>query len=317
MSVEFTDETGTKRKLTRDELITFFNVLAGAGNETTNRLIGWTGKTLAEHPDQRRELVRNPSLLPDALEEVLRLEPPAPHVGRYVAKDAEFHGQAVPAGSAILLLVGAANHDERAFPDPDRFDIRRDRRTAHIAFGYGIHSCIGNVLARLEGRVVFEELLKRIPEWEVDMENASLLSTSTVRGWDKLPACVSAAGAQKIKNKAAMQAEAANVRPGAPPASIDGEWTLTVNGPTGAKDTKLSLRTVDGTLSGTQSGDGTSSAIEDITYDRGSGNIAWTNKIDKPMKMTVKFSGQVESGRMSGKVKAGFMGSYPFTAVKA
>src|SRR5690606_15685881 len=105
-------------KLTRDELITFFNVLAGAGNETTNRLIGWTGKTLAEHPDQRRELVANPALLPDALEEVLRLEPPAPHVGRYVARDCEFHGRPVPAGSAILMLVGAANHDDRAFPEP-------------------------------------------------------------------------------------------------------------------------------------------------------------------------------------------------------
>jgi hypothetical protein len=107
------------------------------------------------------------------------------------------------------------------------------------------------------------------------------------------------------------------VRPGAPPASIDGEWTLTVKGPTGAKDSKLSLRTVDGALGGTQSGDGTSSAIEDATYDRASGSIAWTNKVDKPMKMTVKFAGQIESGRMSGKVKAGFMGSYPFTAVKS
>ncbi len=190
LNIEFADETGATRKLTREELITYFNVLAGAGNETTNRLIGWTGKTLSEHPDQRRQLVDNPTLIPAALEEVLRLEPPAPHVGRYVASDAEFHGQKVPAGSVILMLVGAANHDERVFPDPDRFDIGRDRKNTHLAFGSGIHTCVGNVLARLEGRVVFEELLKRIPEWDVDMENARLLSTSTVRGWDKLPARV-------------------------------------------------------------------------------------------------------------------------------
>jgi cytochrome P450 len=190
LNVEFADETGATRKLTREELITFFNVLAGAGNETTNRLIGWTGKTLSEHPEQRRQLADNPALIPTALEEVLRLEPPAPHVGRYVSSDAEFCGQKVPAGSVMLMLIGAANHDERVFPDPDRFDIGREKKLTHLAFGSGIHTCIGNVLARLEGRVVFEELLKRIPEWDVDLDNARLLCTSTIRGWDKLPARV-------------------------------------------------------------------------------------------------------------------------------
>ena len=90
------------------------------------RLIGWAGKVLAEHPDQRRELVEDPSLIPNAIEELLRFEPPAPHVGRYVAKDVEFHGQTVPAGSAMLLLVGAANRDDRRYPDGDRFDIHRE-----------------------------------------------------------------------------------------------------------------------------------------------------------------------------------------------
>jgi cytochrome P450 len=316
LNVEFTDETGTKRKLTRDELITFFNVLAGAGNETTNRLIGWTGKALAEHPDQRRELAQNPTLLPTALEEVLRLEPPAPHVGRYVTKDVEFQGQIVPAGSAILLLVGAANHDDRAFPEPDRFNIRRDAKTAHVAFGYGIHSCIGNVLARLEGRVVYEELLKRIPDWDIDMENASLLSTSTVRGWDKLPAYVNANGAKTIKARAATQVAAETAVSGSAPTSVDGEWVLTVKGPTGPMDSKLSLKTVDGKLGGMQSGEGTTTTIDDVSYDNRSGNIAWTNKIDKPIKMTLKFSGKVERTRIDGKVKAGFMGSFPFTAAK-
>jgi cytochrome P450 len=210
LNCEFTDETGTRRRLTREELLTFFNVLAGAGNETTNRLIGWTGKILGEHPDQRRQLRDNPSLIAGAIDEVLRLEPPAPHVARYVAQDAEFYGRTVPQGSVILLLVGAANHDEREFPDPDRFDSQRARKAAHLAFGSGIHTCVGNVLARLEGRVVYEELLKRIPDWDVDIENASLLSTSTVRGWDKLPAYVNARGARKIKAQFVKQDKAEN-----------------------------------------------------------------------------------------------------------
>ncbi len=136
LTAEFEDETGTRRRLTRQEVLTYVQVVAGAGNETTTRLIGWTAKTLAEHPDQRRELAADHSLIPAAIEEILRYEPPAPHVGRYVAVDTEFHGQPVPAGSAILFLVGAANRDDRRFPDGDRFDIHRDA-PSHLAFGYG------------------------------------------------------------------------------------------------------------------------------------------------------------------------------------
>ena len=186
VQAEFEDETGTTRRLTRAEILTYLNVIAGAGNETTTRLIGWAGKTLADHPDQRRELVADPSLIPNAIEEILRFEPPAPHVGRYVARDVELHGQTVPAGSAILFLVGAANRDDRRFPDGDRFDIHRDIGQ-QLVFGYGIHYCLGAALARLEGRVALEELLKRFPEWEVDTEHARLAPTSTVRGWETLP----------------------------------------------------------------------------------------------------------------------------------
>ena len=106
LQAEFEDETGTTRRLTRGEILTYMNVVAGAGNETTTRLIGWAGKVLAEHPDQRRELVEDPSLIPNAIEELLRYEPPAPHVGRYVPDDVEHYGQTVPAGSAVLFLVG-------------------------------------------------------------------------------------------------------------------------------------------------------------------------------------------------------------------
>src|SRR5439155_12299917 len=110
----------TTRRLTREEILTYVFVVAGAGNETTTRLIGWAGKVLAEHPDQRRELVADRSLVPNAIEELLRFEPPAPHVGRYVARDVELYGRTVHEGSVMLFLIGAANRDDRRYPDPDR-----------------------------------------------------------------------------------------------------------------------------------------------------------------------------------------------------
>jgi cytochrome P450 len=189
LNVEFEDETGTTRRLAREEILTYVNIIAGAGNETTTTLIGWVGKVLADNPDQRRQLVENPALVPNAIEELLRYEPPGPCVARYVIRDAEFGGQTVPAGSALLCLVGAANRDERRFPDPDTFDIHR-QPGGHFTFSYGIHFCLGAALARLEGRVMLEEVLKRFPEWTVDDSSAKLASTSTVRGWETLPVLV-------------------------------------------------------------------------------------------------------------------------------
>jgi cytochrome P450 len=188
LNVEFTDEHGADRRLTREELLIYINVVAGAGNETTTRLIGWAGKVLAEHPDQRRELVENPALIPQAIEELLRFEPPAPHVARYVTRDVEYYGQTVPEGSVMMMLIGAANRDHRQFPpDGDVFDIHREVHQ-HLTFSVGTHYCLGSALARLEGSIALEEILKRFPEWDVDMTNASLSPTSTVRGWDSMPA---------------------------------------------------------------------------------------------------------------------------------
>jgi cytochrome P450 len=186
LNAEFEDERGITRRLTRDELTTFINILASAGSETTTRLISWSGKVLADHPDQRRELAQDASLIPNAIEEVLRYEPPAPHIARYVTRDVEHHGRTVPEGSAIMFLVGAANRDERRHRDGERFDIHR-KVGHHLSFGHGIHFCLGAALARLEGRVALEEVLERFPEWEVDLPNAKLASTSTVRGWETLP----------------------------------------------------------------------------------------------------------------------------------
>jgi cytochrome P450 len=188
LHVEFTDDTGTVRRLRREELLTYISVVSGAGNETTTRLIGWSGKVLAEHPDQRRALAADPSLIPGAIEELLRYEPPAPHVARYVTRDVEYYGHRVPEGSVMMMLIGAANRDHRQFPpDGDVFDIRRETRQ-HLTFSVGTHYCLGSALARLEGRIALEEILKRFPEWDVDLSECKLSPTSTVRGWDTMPA---------------------------------------------------------------------------------------------------------------------------------
>jgi cytochrome P450 len=186
LTVEFDDHTGAHRTLTRDEILGYLILLAGAGNETTTRLIGWTGQLLGTHADQRREIAADRSLVPQAIEEILRYEAPSPVQARWVAKDVEWHGTKVPEGSILLLLNGAANRDERHFDDPDRFDIHR-RIDHHLSFGYGIHFCLGAALARLEGRVALDEVLQRFPDWEVDFDNAVQARTSTVRGWEKLP----------------------------------------------------------------------------------------------------------------------------------
>jgi cytochrome P450 len=186
LNAEFEDQHGVTRTLIRQEVLTYTEVVAGAGNETTGRLIGWLAKVLAEHPDQRRELVADRSLVPKAIDETLRYEPIGPHTARYVAHDVEYYGMTLPEGSAILLLIGAANRDERRYQRPDTFDIHRDD-VQHLTFGYGLHYCLGANLARLEGHVALDELLNRFPEWDIDYDNIKLAPTSTVRGWERMP----------------------------------------------------------------------------------------------------------------------------------
>jgi cytochrome P450 len=186
LRAEFEDVDGKRRCLRRDEVLGFVALIAGAGNETTARLIGWAGKVLAEHPDQRRDMAKDPTLIPKAIEELLRYESPSPVQARYVTEDVEHHGKVVSKGSIMLLLTASANRDERRIADANRFDIRR-QVGQHLAFGYGVHFCLGAALARLEGRVALEEVLKRFPEWDVDWDNAVQARTSTVRGWQKLP----------------------------------------------------------------------------------------------------------------------------------
>ena len=185
LDVEFTDVHGVTRRLTRDELLVFVGVIAGAGFETTGRLIGWLGRLLGDHPEVRREVVANRELLPAVVDETLRYEPTGASIARYVTTDTVLHGTTVPAGSAVLLVVAAANRDPRRFVDPDTYDIHRP--DPHLTFGHGLHFCLGASLARLEGRVALDEVLNRFPDWEVDDDSARRIYTSTMRGWETLP----------------------------------------------------------------------------------------------------------------------------------
>src|SRR5436190_4730267 len=176
----------TQCDITLMEAVNFANLLISAGTETVARLLGWAALILDEHADQRAELAADSSLLPNAVEELLRYEAPSPVQGRWTSKPTEFYGTEVPAGSKVLLITGSAGRDERQYPDADRFDIHRHFDN-HVSFGFGIHFCIGAALARLEGRVALEEALRRPPAWEVDHDRAVRLHTSTVRGWASVP----------------------------------------------------------------------------------------------------------------------------------
>jgi cytochrome P450 len=187
IQARFTDVfTGLERGLTDQEILNYVGMLYAAGNETTARLIGWMGKTLADHPGQRAAVVADPSLIPSAVEETLRYEVPSPIQVRAMAKPAELYGQTLAEGATMALLTGSANRDERAFEDPDTYNVRR-KIDRHLTFGYGAHYCFGAALARLEGRIALEEILKRFPSWDVDEAGAELIHTSTLRGYHKLP----------------------------------------------------------------------------------------------------------------------------------
>ncbi|MGP4053639.1 cytochrome P450 [Mycobacterium sp. 4D054] len=185
LNAEVEEPDGTRRPLDRTEVLAYTAMIAGAGGETTARLIGFMGELLGTHPDQRRELAADPSLIPSAVEETLRFEPPSPVQARYVARDVELYGHTVTEGSFMLLLNGSANRDDKHFIDPDRYDIHRTG--GHLSFGQGLHFCLGSALARLEARVAFEEVLKRWADWEVDYDNARRARTSSVRGWARMP----------------------------------------------------------------------------------------------------------------------------------
>ena len=175
------------RSLTDPELLVFCMSLLVAGNETTRNLISGGAVALAQHPDQRDWLAANPAGIDHAVEEMLRWVTPIKAFARTATRDTTLAGSPIGEGDYLVMLYGSANRDERAFgPTADHFDVRRRADPAHLAFGFGEHLCLGASLARLEARVVFEELLRRAPRFELAGTPVRLHST-LVNGWETVP----------------------------------------------------------------------------------------------------------------------------------
>jgi cytochrome P450 len=172
-------------KLSDDELLGFCLLLILAGNDTTSSLIGSGTVLLATHQDQRDRLLQDPSLWPQAIEEMNRIESPAQVLPRTTTADVTMHGTTIPSGSRVMLIWGSANHDEREFPDPERFDVGR-AATRHLAFGHGVHYCLGANLARIEARVAFEEWHARLPRYELSGEPDRIVSI-WARAYRRIP----------------------------------------------------------------------------------------------------------------------------------
>jgi cytochrome P450 len=171
-------------RLTKDEIEGFCFQLIIAGNDTTTTLIGNGAVLLEQHPDQLALLAREPDRIPNAVEEMLRFEPPAQALPRRARRDFELHGQTIPEDARVLLVWAAANLDEREFEDPERFDVERKIKR-HLALGHGTHFCLGASLARLEARVAFEELLARIPEYAVTRQ-PEWITSRWLRGHEEI-----------------------------------------------------------------------------------------------------------------------------------
>ncbi len=178
-------ELGGER-LGDDELLSFANLMIVAGNETTTKLLANALYWLWRHPEQRAWVRADPARIPDWVEETLRFDNSTQLLARRLTEDVALHEVTIPAGARVLLLVGSANRDERVFPRPDVYDLRRDT-TQSLAFGRGTHFCLGAALARLEARVVLEEWQRRFPDYEVMAERAVRVHSLNVRGFARLP----------------------------------------------------------------------------------------------------------------------------------
>ena len=174
------------RALDNEELLGLCFLLLVAGTETTTSALGNAMLLLESHPEARKELIADPSLIPSAVEEILRFDPPVQGLSRVVRRDVEIRGRTIPAGSRVHLLYAAANRDPRVFDAPDRFDIRRTQNN-HLSFGFGIHFCLGASLARLELQIGIEELLARAPHYRLDLAGVERLPSDTNRGFARLP----------------------------------------------------------------------------------------------------------------------------------
>jgi cytochrome P450 len=173
-------------RLKRDDVLGYIYILSIAGNETTTKLIGNICYQLHRHPEQAELLRSNPSLLPAAIEEVMRFDGPTQMMARTTTRDVTMHGETIPAGAKVALIFTSANRDERKYKDAESFDIRRNARD-HLGFGGGLHACLGAALARLEARVAMEEILAALGRFEVEESGLERMHSPSVRGYTHVP----------------------------------------------------------------------------------------------------------------------------------
>jgi len=182
------ERDGVVEKLTDVDISGFATMLGGAGAETVTKLVGNAMVAFADFPDQWRLLREDRSKIPAAVEELLRYEAPSQYQIRTATRDVTYYGTTIPEGAAVLLVTGSATRDERMFEDPDRLDIDRERKMGfNLAFGYGVHSCLGAALARMESRIAFEALLDLVPEYEVDRGGLRRVAMTNVCGYSNVP----------------------------------------------------------------------------------------------------------------------------------
>lgn len=177
-------------RLTDEDVIGFLFLMVVAGNETTTKLLGHAWYWAWRHPDQRAVPLADPGRIPDWVEETLRYDTSTQFLVRTATEDVPLHGRVIPAGDRVVLVLGSANRDPRAFADPDRFDLDRPQDVQLASFGVGRHFCLGASLARLEARVALEELVARVADWEIDEAGAVRVHSANVRGFARLPTTV-------------------------------------------------------------------------------------------------------------------------------
>jgi cytochrome P450 len=182
------ERDGMVEKLTDVDISGFATMLGGAGAETVTKLVGNAMVAFADFPDQWRKLREDRSKIPAAVEELLRYEAPSQYQVRTATRDVTYYGTTIPEGAAVLLVTGSATRDERMFDEPDRLDIDRERRMGfNLALGYGVHSCLGAALARMESRIALEALLDLVPDYEVDRSGLRRVAMANVCGWSNVP----------------------------------------------------------------------------------------------------------------------------------
>ena len=186
IEVEVDRGDGVTTRLDDDEIAGFATLLGGAGAETVTKLVGNAVVLFARHPGEWRKVLDDPGMIPAAVEEILRYLPPSQYQGRYSIRESVYGGVTIPAGHPTLLITGSANRDERCFDRPDEFVIERPPSLA-LGFGYGVHSCLGAALARMESRIALEELARRWPDYTVDEARCRRVHMSNVAGYASVP----------------------------------------------------------------------------------------------------------------------------------